>query len=169
MLLALLAAKNPYLLDWEWGRVERTAVRIVQRIPKGALPSTLPATLHVRIAPTVLLTNAGLRVDAGGRVLYSSSRDAARQRPEITMALPGWLLEANAREPVEIVLTSFGEYGRFHFLLFPVVPPPWGDRASRTGSSEISPSTGVGAGGLDWWAHAGEDAPLGAQTTSLGM
>ena len=147
-------------LDWEWGQAEAAGVRITQRIRRGALPEREPATFHARIAAPVVPTTAHLEVRGpGSRLLYSSESDPSRERPVITFALPQWLLDANRREAVELDLRAVGEFGPVHFLLFPVIPPPWGRPAHREGSPDLSPATGVRSGSLDWWAHEGREPP----------
>jgi hypothetical protein len=154
-LLAGLAAARQ-VLDWQWGKIEAPGVRLVQPIPKGALPPRAPATLHVRIASLLVPSVAGLDLlGPGNRLLYSSGDDPARQRPYLTIPLPEWLLEANRAAPVELVLMSRGSFSAESFLLFPVIPPPWSASARREGSEALSPSTGIVLGSLDWWAHAG--------------
>jgi hypothetical protein len=97
----------------------------------------------------------------GASLLYTSRTDHARQRPFVTVPLPDWLLEANRQGPVDLLLVSTGGYGPTDYLLFPVIPPPWGKGARREGSAALSPTTGIFTGALDWWAHAGpEDAGL---------
>ena len=158
ILLVASVSRAASALAWEWGLVESQGVVIEQKIPRGSLPSKAPATLHVRIAPTLLPTGAGTELlDSDSRVLYSSASDPARERPEITAALPADLLERNRSAAVGIRLRSAGFYDPFHFLLFPVIPPPWRPPARRAGSSELSPASGVASGSLDWWAHAGTD------------
>ena len=71
--------------------------------------------------------------------------------------LPQALLDANRAGPVSLELHSTGSYDPTHYLLFPVIPPPWGRTARREGSPELSPASGVARGALDWWAHAGGD------------
>ena len=143
-------------LDWEWGQVEATGVRITQRVRRGALPEREPATFHARIAAPVVPTTAHLEVKGpGSRLLYSSVGDSSRERPLITFALPQWLLDANRTEGVELDFLAVGEFDPVHFLLFPVIPPPWARPAHREGSPELSPATGVRSGSLDWWAHEG--------------
>lgn len=155
VLLALVAT-HAFVLDWQWGRIESAGVRIRQRIPKGALPAQEPATLHVRIAAPILPSPAHFMVLGPDRaVLYTSENDADRREPAITAQLPQALLDANAAGAVEIEVVTFGSYGEFQYLLFPVIPPPWRARAVREGSDALSPSTGVGNGALDWWAHPG--------------
>lgn len=157
--LAGLLAMQRGVLSWEWGQVEAPVVTLTQRIHRGALPAAEPATLHIRIAPPLLPTNAHLEIlGPGSRPLYSSLGDSSRHRASIPIALPGWLLETNRREPVELQLVSRGDYGPVHYLLFPVVPPPWGPPARRKGSVDLSPATGITAGSLDWWAHPGAEA-----------
>ena len=73
------------------------------------------------------------------------------------VSLPESILAANRSGPVVLTLESRGSYDPTHFLLFPVVPPPWETSARREGSEELSPDSGVSRGGLDWWAHAGTD------------
>jgi hypothetical protein len=154
-LLAGLAAARQ-VLDWQWGKIEAPGVRLVQPIPKGALPPQGPATLHVRIASLLVPSAAGLDISgAGNRLLYSSDNDPARQRAYLTVPLPDWLLETNRAAPVELSFVSRGSYGAESFLLFPVIPPPWSTEARREGSDALSPSTGIVRGSLDWWAHAG--------------
>ena len=147
-------------LDWEWGQVEASGVRITQPVRRGALPEREPATFHVRIAAPVVPTTAHLEVRGpGSRLLYSSTGDPSRERPLITFALPQWLLDANRKESVELDFRAVGEFGPVHFLLFPVIPPPWARPAHREGSPDLSPATGVRFGSLDWWAHEGRDPP----------
>jgi hypothetical protein len=144
------------VLDWEWGRIESSGLRVVQTIPRGALPEKAPATLHVRIAPLLVPTNAGLEVlGPGGEKLWSGPTDGSGGQPFLTMSMPASLLEANRRGPVEIVLASRGDYDGAHFLVFPVIPRPWGQQARREGSEELSPASGITSGSLDWWAHRG--------------
>jgi hypothetical protein len=158
LLLVGLVATHRFVLDWEWGRIEKVGVTIRQRIPIRSLPRKEPATLHVRIAAPSVPSGAHLEIRGpAGAILYSSVRDGARQKPTITIPLPAAVLEANARSDIALELSSFGSYGEFQYLLFPVIPPPWGARATRDGSREISPTTGIRSGSLDWWAHAGRD------------
>jgi hypothetical protein len=158
VLLLGASAANASVLDWQWGRIESGGVRIRQWIPKGALPARGPATLHIRIASPVVPSPAHLMVLGPDRtVLYTSEEDADRREPAITAALPQSLLDANAADPVEIEVVTFGSFGEFQYLLFPVIPPPWRARAVRVGSDALSPSTGIRFGALDWWAHRGAD------------
>lgn len=154
-LLAATAA-NAHVLDWQWGRVESAGVRIRQRIPKGSLPREAPATLHVRIASPVVPSSAHFMVLAPDQtILYRSDDAADRREPAITAPLPQQLLDANRAGAVEIEVVTFGSYGEFDYLLFPVIPPPWRTRAVREGSDVLSPTTGIRSGALDWWAHSG--------------
>jgi hypothetical protein len=144
------------VLAWEWGQIESAEVVIVQTLPRASLPRLAPATLHIRVAAPVLPTAAGLESEAAdGRLLYSSRQDQSRERAELTIALPQDLLDDNQRSALSLRLRAFGDYDAFHYLLFPVVPPPWSAPARRIGNLELSPSTGVLSGALDWWAHAG--------------
>ncbi len=158
-LLALLVAFVAWqrqVLDWEWGLVESPGVRIALTIPPGALPADAPATLHVRIAPLLLPTKAGLDVlGPRGEKLYESGSDIARERPFLTIPLPPALVEANRRRAVVLTLVSTGAYDEVHFLLFPIVPRPWATQSHREGTPLLSPKTGIASGGLDWWTHAG--------------
>jgi hypothetical protein len=155
--IVLLASRRG-LLDWEWGRVEAAGVHLRQSIPRDALPDAPPVTLHVRIGPPLLPSDAHLEIfGPGERLLYSSSLDAARDRPDVAFLVPAWLLEANRRGPVELDLVSRGVYDDRHYLIFPVVPQPWGRPSRREESPELSPSTGIASGSLDWWAHRGLD------------
>jgi len=157
-LLVLLVSRQPGIADVQWGQVEAAGVRLRQTIPKGALPRTGPATLHLRIAPAALPSGAHLEVIApGGQRLYDSQKDSLRHRPAITMGLPDWLLESNSSTAVTLELVSSGQYGQFDSLLFPIVPPPWSAPAVRSGSTDLSPATGIPRGSLDWWTHSGLD------------
>jgi len=150
------AAWQRQILDQEWGVIESSGIRITQSVPAHAFPDQVPATLHVRIAAPLLPTDAGLQLlGPSGETLYDSREDPMRDRPFITVALPDALLAANRRGPVNLTLVSRGTYDPTHYLLFPVIPPPWGTAAVRRGSREISPASGVGSGSLDWWAHPG--------------
>ena len=156
-LLVGFVALQRQVLDWEWGMVESSGVRISQKIPRGALPEKAPATLHIRIAPLVVPTSAALEVlGSGGEKLLGGPGDVSGDRAFLTMPLPDSLLAANRRGPVSIQLVSHGHYDPAHFLVFPVIPPPWGPAARREESDELSPASGVPSGSLDWWAHPGE-------------
>ncbi|HEY7862867.1 MAG TPA: hypothetical protein VIE39_04370 [Thermoanaerobaculia bacterium] len=155
--LAWLLATHPGLLGQEWGRVEEAGVTIRQEIRKGVLPPRGPATLHVRIASPLPQHGSDLEVWWGDRRLYDSREDSRRDRPSISLALPQELLDQNAREATVLSLRAAGTYGPHQYLLFPVVPRPWGAPAVREGSAWLSPSTGVRSGALDWWAHAGPE------------
>lgn len=153
--IALLAGARQ-VLNWEWGQVETSGVRVIQPISKGALPSQGPATLHVRVASPLMPPAANFEIlGPGSRRLYSSLDDTSRHRPSVTISLPDWLLEANRAGPTDLTLVSLGGYGLHSYLLFPVIPPPWGTPARRDGSPGLSPTTGISAGSLDWWAHTG--------------
>ena len=77
------------VLDWQWGQVESSGIRLVQPIPKGALPSRQPATLHVRVASPLMPPAAHFEIlGPGSRPLYSSAEDPARQRHYVTISLP---------------------------------------------------------------------------------
>jgi hypothetical protein len=145
------------VLDWEWGVIESTDVRITQTIPPRALPVRPPATLHIRIAAPLLPTDAGLEVlGPGGERLYASQEQGRRATaPFVTFSLPASVLDANRRGAVALTLVATGRYDAFHYLLFPVIPPPWGASAHRFGNDELSPHSGVARGSLDWWARAG--------------
>lgn len=144
----------PAVLDWEWGQIESSGVRITQPISRGRLPGREPATFHARIAAAALPTTAHLEVRGPkSQLLYSSAGDTSRARPLISFALPQWLLDANRKGGVELEFVAVGEFGPNHFLLFPVIPPPWARLAHREGSPELSPATGTWFGSLDWWAH----------------
>jgi hypothetical protein len=157
--IAALLATQPEIFDWEWGKVEAAGIRIVERVPRGALPPHGPATLHVRIAAPVLPSAAGFAIrDSDGHALFETGHAVADPaRPDISVPLPESILDANRRGPVILTLESRGSYDPTHFLLFPVVPPPWEPSALREGSTELSPDSGVSRGGLDWWAHEGAD------------
>ncbi len=153
--IALLAGARQ-VLNWEWGQVGSTGVRLIQPIPKRTLPSRGPATLHVRIASPLMPPAAQFEIlGPGSRRLYSSLEDPAMARPYVTIALPDWLLEANRAGPTELTIITLGGYGPHSYLLFPVIPPPWSTPARRDGSPALSPTTGISVGSLDWWAHSG--------------
>lgn len=160
-----LGFRCPYVFDEEWGRIESAGVTLRQPIPKGSLPKSEPATLHLRIGVASLPSAAQLEVYApDGQRLFSSAEGGARERPEISLALPQWLLEQNSNGPVEIRIVSTAGFGPESFLLFPVITPPWAGGTSREGSESLSPSTGIRSGSLDWWAHAGSDPPREVST-----
>jgi hypothetical protein len=153
--LVALSARNRGILDWEWGLIERPGVRIRQTIPRRALPASTPVTLHVRVAPLVLPTAAYLEIRGESDELLFTSRDAPPENPFVSVALPESILRANRTREVTLTFVSAGDYDSAHFLLFPVIPPPWSARATRAGSPELSPATGIARGALDWWAHVG--------------
>jgi hypothetical protein len=146
------------IVDWEAGIIESAGVEIVQRIPARSLPPRSPARLHIRIAPSMLPSGAQLIVsEPGVGLLYDGQGEPDRSGPVISMDVPQMVLTRNREADVELHLRATGVYDAFHFLLFPVIPPPWADRARRVGSEELSPRTGIASGGLDWWAHSGKD------------
>ena len=157
--LALLVAAVAWqrqVLDWEWGRIESSGARIVQTIPRGALPEREPATLHVRVAPLLVPTQATIdAVGPAGEKLWSGPAEAASSSPFLTVPLSGSLLAANRRGPIEITFVARGNYDGARFLIFPVIPRPWGSPAHREGSDALSPESGIAAGSLDWWSHPG--------------
>src|SRR2546427_229492 len=57
-----LVATHRFVLDWEWGRIERAGVTIRQRIPVHSLPRKEPATLHVRIAAPLVPSAAHFEI-----------------------------------------------------------------------------------------------------------
>jgi hypothetical protein len=151
--LVFLAFWRREALDWQWGRIERAGVTLRQTIPRAALPSRVPAVLHLRIAPANPNSDVRLTVSAGRTILFSSP--GGSRQPEISFALPPQIVDENRRGPVELAVTSSGSFGEESYILFPVIPPPWVASARRDGSGELSPSTGIRSGALDWWAHAG--------------
>ena len=156
--LVALVSTQRFVLDWEWGRIEKPGVAIRQRIPIRSLPSSEPATLHLRIASPILPSNAGFEVRGpAGEVLSSGGRGRAREAMALTIPLPASALEANSRSDVEIELVSIGSFDELNYLMFPVIPPPWGAPARRAGEGGLSPTTGIPEGSFDWWAHAGAD------------
>jgi hypothetical protein len=161
-LLVALTAWQRQVLDWEWGRVEAAGIRLRLTIPRGRLPEPRPsgglATLHVRIAPLSLPTEAGfeIRSDGAGEPLFRST-DAVYDPagPFVTVPLPDAILSANRERDLRLTIVSTGAYDDAHFLLFPVIPPPWSTGTTREGGASLSPATGIEHGALDWWAHAG--------------
>ncbi len=151
----LFLRRNPSGLGWEWGRIEAAGVSIAQPIPRDSLPRRSPATLHVRIAAPRLPSGAGIEVRGDGALLPASTDAGTRERPEISVPLPQDLLDANRNGPVTLTFLSTGAYGPNDYLLFPVIPPPWRTRATREPGGDLSPSTGLASGALDWWAHEG--------------
>ena len=76
-------------------------------------------------------TNATLEVLRPGK---ESLWTGAIKGPILTFALPQSLLAANRLGPVELAFVASGAYDSAHFLVFPVIPPPWGPSAFRSGS-----------------------------------
>jgi hypothetical protein len=161
VLLVAFVAWQRQILDWEWGRIEAAGVRLRLVIPRGRLPVPLPergpATLHVRIAPLVLPTETGLEVRSEtDELLFSTSQsDYDPEDAFLSVLLPESILGANRQRDVTLTLVSVGAYDGAHFLLFPVIPPPWSTQSARIGSPSLSPETGIDRGALDWWAHPG--------------
>lgn len=157
VLVALLAGGARQATSWDWGAIETGGVTVRQRIPPRAFPAHGPATLHLRLAPTDPRSAAHFVVRAEGRELYRSFDEPARHRPIVTIPIPSWLQETNARQSVELEIVSSGSYPSFAYVIFAVIPPPFGQGARRTGSDLLSPLSGIRAGSLDWWAHSGFD------------
>jgi hypothetical protein len=146
----------PFVLDREWGRVEKAGIVLRQTLPRGAVPRENPATLHIRIAAPLVPSAAGFRVyGPGARLLYTTEGDAHRDRPFVSIPVPDWLARQNAAAGSEITLESAGGYGPDSYLLFPVIPRPWMARAMREESAFLSPTTGIRSGSLDMWVHRG--------------
>ncbi|HEY1251766.1 MAG TPA: hypothetical protein VGH97_11300 [Thermoanaerobaculia bacterium] len=160
-LLVGFVAWQRQVLDWEWGRIEAAGVRLRLVIPRGRLPRPQPergpGTLHVRIAPLSLPTGAGLEVrsETGEPLFASTDADYDPAVPFLTVSLPESILSANLQRDVRLSIVSSGAYDAAHFLLFPIIPPPWSAETIREGSASLSPETGIAQGALDWWAHAG--------------
>ncbi len=133
--VAAFAAWQRQILDWEWGIIEAADVRIAQTIPARALPDRTPATLHLRIAAPLLPSDAGLQLlGPSGETLYDSREDPLRWRPFISVALPDAVIAANRQGPIELTVVARGTYDPTHYLLFPIIPPPWGSAAARAQS-----------------------------------
>ncbi len=155
VILVAAARWQRQVLDREWGRIEAPGIHIAQTLPKGALPMAQGSVLRIRVAPALVPSNAGLSVlGPAGEVLYDSRADTDRRRPFVEMPLSPDLLAANQRGPVTLTLVSAGDYGESQYLLFPVIPAPWGTSAEREGSAVLSPSTGLRSGSLDWWVDS---------------
>ncbi len=154
-LLAVAALRRfPSGLGWEWGRLAEAGERIAFRVPRAALPRSGPAVLHLRVAPSLLPTLADASiVDASGLVLPKVPSGSEPIRAELAVALPEGLLRANLDSDLDFELVATGDYGPVHYMLFPVIPRPFKGQARRLPSGELSPTTGIAAGGLDWWAH----------------
>jgi hypothetical protein len=160
VILMALVVRCRYLLDWEWGRIESAGVTLSQRVARASLPRTAPATLHIRIGSAAQSTGTALEVlGPRDQPLLSSSQITDPRRPALEIPLPQWILDENQKDAIEIRIRSTGSYGPFSFCLFPVIPAPWAGAAHRFGSEWLSPSTGIRAGSLDWWAHPGSDPP----------
>jgi hypothetical protein len=158
ILLVITVSRERQVLDWEWGMIEAPGVRILQTIPRGALPGSGPATLHVRIAAPLLPSSAGLTLfGTAGEILLAGDASWDRRRSYLSVTLPPAFLELNRARPVTFEIASRGIYAPTHYFLFPVIPPPWSAAARRVGGEELSPATGVARGALDWWAHPGAD------------
>ncbi len=155
-LLVVFVAWQRQVTAWEWGVIESAGVRIRQTLPRRALPVGAPATLHLRIAPLALPSGAHLEVRGPeGELLFRSTDGAARESPVVSFPLTEGLLRSNRDADVTLTVVSVGDYDSVHFLLFPVIPPPWAARAHREDSPQLSPASGIVSGSLDWWAHSG--------------
>jgi hypothetical protein len=150
----------PGIASREWGQVEASDVILRQQVPRGSLPRRAPATLHVRIAsprPESAVA-VDVRIDGVGLTNLADSYS-----PSLVLPLPQEILTRNQTEAFELVLTSRGAFGPHDYLLFPVVSFPFGRGSARREASPLSPSTGIGTGALDWWAHDGPEE-LGQST-----
>ena len=150
-LLAGAVSFRPGLLDREWGRIEKGGVVVWQEVPRNGFDRRR-RELHVRIGSLTGPTTAELSIeDETGRRLFWSGENPHPEQPVVVVPLPADLLERNRRSPVELRFVSGAGFDVTNFYAFPVVPWPWGSPARREGSAELSPSTGVVAGSLDWW------------------
>lgn len=155
MVLVTGTAWQRQIVDREAGIVEASGVRLTQRIPRGALALPSPATLHIRIATPLLPSSVRWSVSGPSGEPLLDSAGASLAEPYLTIPIPETLREASRRGELEIRVATSGPYDAVHYLWFPVIPPPWGSGARREGSRALSPVTGIEAGSLDWWAHAG--------------
>jgi len=156
-LLILAVRWQRQILDWQWGRIESAGVTLRQTIPRGALPSQVPATLHVRLAAPLPDSGAHWSLSISGKPIVENTGTGKRSSPVIAVELPSWALEESHRGALEMVLRSTGSYDDTSYILFPVIPPPWSREARRDGSEDLSPATDVQRGALDWWVHRGVD------------
>lgn len=140
----------PGLLSWQWGQVERAGVVITQALPRGSLPAG--GTLHLRIATPVLPSGTGVHVFLAGILVYDSSHDPERWRPDLRIPVPPASAAESARGPVLLRVQSYGAFDQSGYLMFPVVPLPWAS-ARRGDQRSLSPQTGLARGGLEWWSH----------------
>jgi len=149
-LFVVSISRFPGILDREWGKIERSGVVVTQTLPRGKIVAV--PLLHVRIGSLIGPTTAGLSVvDDRGRELFSSLRNAHPEQPEIAFLLPADLRERNRMESIELRFVGSGRFDETNFYVFPVIPRPWSPPATREGSDLLSPDTGIGSGGLDWW------------------
>lgn len=152
----MLLRANRHVLDWEWGLVEKAGVTLRQELPRGALPYGA-STFHIRIAAPLVPAPVAARVmDPDGRALVpcQGGLTAARE-PVVAFAIPESLSRANRERRLFVDVTGVGTFGQTEYLLFPVIPPPWGASARRLGDASLSPSTGILAGSFDWWVNPG--------------
>jgi len=150
-LLAFFVLRSPQILDREWGQIEKSGVVVRQTIPRGALGKDRE-TVRVRVASLIARTSAELSVtDDRGRTLFRSRENPRPERPEIVVPIPPDLRARNRNEPIELRFVAGSGFTAVDFYVFPVIPPPWGAPASREGSGELSPETGIVRGSLDWW------------------
>ena len=154
-LLVALTAWQRQIGDREAGILEASGLRLTQEIPRGALALPSPATLHIRIATPLLPSSVRWSVSGPSGEPLLDSDGASPADPYLTIPIPETLREASRRGELEIRMATSGPYDAVHYLWFPVIPPPWGSGARREGSRALSPVTGIQAGSLDWWAHAG--------------
>lgn len=155
VLLVALTAWQRQVVDREAGILEASGLRLTQAIPRGALALPGPATLHIRIATPVLPSAVRWTVSGPSGEPLLDSDGASPAEPFLTIPIPEALREASRRGGLELRVATSGPYDAVHYLWFPVIPPPWGSGARREGSRALSPVTGIEAGSLDWWAHAG--------------
>lgn len=153
VLLAIIA--YPSVASWEWGKIERGGVRIVQRIARGSLPMSNPATLHIRVAPAGIPSGTRVQVYGPDGALLRCVSHPEGTVATVDIELPEAVRMANQSRPIELSVVSAGTFAPEDFLLFPVVPPPWRMTARRLASADLSPETGIMIGSLDWWAHPG--------------
>jgi hypothetical protein len=142
-------------LDWEWGLIDASGVRLRLVVPRGRLPEPgeTPATLHVRIGASVHPAAVAVTIrDERGEILPAQGPPSG---PFVSVSLTDAVRRANRERDVALTLVSSGSFDSTHFLIFPAIPPPWAAATLREGSPALSGETGIAAGSLDWWAHAG--------------
>ena len=170
--VALFSLKaNRQVLDWEWGVIEGSTV--IRQPVNVASRADGHAVLHVRIFSPVVPASVATKISGPDGEPFEPCTEALAGQPVASFVVPAKYVRDGTLAYLDVAGAGAGTLSDAQFLMFPVVPVPWGRPAHRIGQAGLSPSTRVFLGSLDWWVHPGscaadqayESLPAGVDAT----